>query len=270
MYTKDFSDEEKKEMHNALRLSDSVLKVSEIFASIQGEGVSAGVPVIFIRLALCNLQCQWCDTPYTWNWEGTDFKHLTKSYEQVKYDPRKEIVFKSPLEILDNVFYLARDNIKRVVLTGGEPLMQQKSGAFTRLLSLLCIKGFTVEIETNGTIIPTDQVNAFISQYNVSPKLSNSGNSVQIRQKDAAYRYFVNRGAYFKFVVSDDNDLVEITELCKIYKIPAAQILLMPEGRTVDELSNRSQQLVKLCIDKGYRFCTRLQVHIWDGAKRGV
>jgi len=270
MYTKDFSDEEKKEMRNLLRLSDTMLKVSEIFVSIQGEGVSAGVPVVFIRLSLCNLSCKFCDTPYTFNWEGTDFKHDTKSYEQVKYDPRKEIISKTPLEIFDNVCYLAHDNIKRVVITGGEPLMQQKSSAFVRLLSLLRIKGFDIEVETNGTIIPTDQVNEHITQYNVSPKLNNSGNSLKARRKDSAYTFFVIRGAYFKFVVSDYTDLKEIEELCKMYKIPADKVLLMPEGRTTEEITNRSQQIVKLCVDKGYRFCTRLHIHIWDGVKRGV
>ena len=67
-----------------------MLKVNEIFKSIQGEGKSAGLPVIFLRLAMCNLHCIWCDTPHTWNWTGSKFLH------PVKYDKNKEI---HPMEI---------------------------------------------------------------------------------------------------------------------------------------------------------------------------
>ena len=51
-----------------------LLKLSEIFYSIQGEGVSIGRPSVFLRTALCNLKCKWCDTPYTWDWKKYDIK----------------------------------------------------------------------------------------------------------------------------------------------------------------------------------------------------
>ena len=55
------------------------MRINEIFGpTIQGEGKSAGRRVIFIRLSMCNLHCSWCDTPYTWNWEGTNFSHPLK------------------------------------------------------------------------------------------------------------------------------------------------------------------------------------------------
>ena len=47
----------------------------EIFHTVQGEGRNTGLPSVFIRSSLCNLHCWWCDTDYTWNWEGTPFAH---------------------------------------------------------------------------------------------------------------------------------------------------------------------------------------------------
>ena len=271
MYTKEFSDVEKKEMRDALKVSDDHLKVAEIFSTIQGEGPNTGIPVIFIRLQLCNLHCVWCDTPYTWNWEGTDFKHDTKDYEQTKYDPRQEILTMLPSEIFFKVKELAGESIKRIVWTGGEPLVQQRSKAFEETLSLLCEAGFKIEIETNGTLKPSEKIRPYITQYNVSPKLENSGNTVKERKKDKPYLFYTaHPNAYFKFVVCSEEDMAEIEELRELYNIPAEKILLMPEGRTEEEVKSRAQELVKICIERGYRFCNRLQVWVWDGALRGV
>ena len=154
MYTKEYTKDEKREMRDLLKVSDDHVKISEIFATIQGEGPNTGIPVIFLRTALCNLSCHFCDTPYTFNWEGTDIKLSTKSYEQVKYDPRKEIIIMSPIEILEKVKSLAGKNIKRVILTGGEPLLHQRSNAFVAALVLLVANGFKIEVETNGTLKP--------------------------------------------------------------------------------------------------------------------
>jgi len=271
MYTKEFSDEDKAEMKEVLRFSDTQLKVAEIFATIQGEGPNTGIPVIFVRLQQCNLVCTWCDTPYTWNWEGTDFTHTTKDYEQVKYDPRKEVIIMAPDEILDKVQELAGRGITRVILTGGEPLVQQKSDAFLQMLHALHSNGFRIEVETNGTLLPRPEIMRYIDQYNVSPKLENSNNPRHLRQRDKAYEFFTAQPfTFFKFVVTSDNDLAEIMEIQAKYDIPTHKILLMPEGRSEEETKSRAKEIVALCIKYGYRFCNRLQVWVWDGALRGV
>ena len=104
----------------------------EIFHSIQGEGVSQGTPCVFLRLAGCNLACSWCDTAYSWN--GT--------VPGMRLAPEKaaELVLHYPC--------------RRLVLTGGEPLIQQK--ALPALLRLL--PDHAVEMETNGTIMPDTEL----------------------------------------------------------------------------------------------------------------
>jgi len=271
VYTREFSPDEIKEMREMVKLSPSHLKVTEIFSTVQGEGPNTGVPVIFIRLSLCNLHCSWCDTPYTWNWEGTKFTHDTKSYEFPKYDPRKEILTLSPIQILQEVQKVAGENINRVVLTGGEPLLQQRSPAFVGALQLLIENNYIIEVETNGTLIPSEAAQKRISQFNVSPKLANSKNELELRRKDKPYRFYTSHPyAWFKFVVERDDDLTEIFEIQKQYGIPPEKILLMPQGRTEEETKARAQFIVELCKQHGYRFCNRLQVWIWDGALRGV
>ncbi|MDD1714315.1 MAG: radical SAM protein [Methanoregulaceae archaeon] len=100
------------------------MMIAEIFRSIQGEGKSQGYPCTFLRLAGCNLSCNWCDTTYA-RGEGTD---------------KREAEIISEIESLKG---------KRICITGGEPLLQGE-----KLLSLvrdLSVMGYDIEIETNGT-----------------------------------------------------------------------------------------------------------------------
>ena len=105
------------------------MQVNEIFKSIQGEGPNFGKPAIFLRTAQCNLKCTWCDTKYTWDWENYDF---TTEVKEMTID-----------EIKKSITDL---KIKHLVITGGEPLLQQDDLA--DLLSFLK-PDFYVELETN-------------------------------------------------------------------------------------------------------------------------
>jgi len=147
-----------------------VLKVSrkpdgqpEIFCSIQGEGVNIGKPAVFLRLGLCNLKCTWCDTKYAWDWET--------------YNPKEQLV-EMPLEDVEQE--ILRHNRKYLVVTGGEPMIQQNwlIPLFARLES----RGFFIEIETNGTIVPDQHLVNLVDHWSVSPKLQNSGNSQSLRE----------------------------------------------------------------------------------------
>ena len=76
----------------------------EIFHSIQGEGRSAGRPSIFLRCSLCNLHCIWCDTDYTWNWIGTEFRHVRDNQPGYsKFRKQDQIVDLSADEVVARV-----------------------------------------------------------------------------------------------------------------------------------------------------------------------
>lgn len=236
-----------------LKLSRMPSGEPEIFASIQGEGASAGTPSVFVRLSLCNLACSWCDTAYTWDWK--------------RYDPKAEIVERDVDKVLARVEALAGHAIRNVVLTGGEPLQQQEP--LGELASALKTCGFRLEIETNGTFVPSETLAAAIDQWNVSPKLANSGNPTEKRERPNALGWFAARpNALFKLVVSEPDDLVEIDGLLGRYGVPAQQVLLMAEGRTASVQMERSRWLVGACQARGYRYTPRLHVLLW-GDERG-
>ena len=222
----------------------------EIFASVQGEGVSAGMPSTFIRLATCNLRCSWCDTAYTWDWDRyrKDEQILDMTSETVV----AEVIARAP---------------KNVVITGGEPMIQKRNLA--PLVRELKSRGYRFEIETNGTIAP-GELDGLIDQWNVSPKLRHSGNEGLERLPVAPLQDFAGReNAFFKFVVQNEGDLSEVEELRVRFEIPRARIVLMPEGTTAAELNARSPWLAEACTERGYRFSSRLHILIW-GDKRGV
>ncbi len=222
----------------------------EIFASIQGEGVSMGVPSTFVRLAVCNLRCSWCDTAYTWDWA-----HYRRDEQILRM-------------AADTVFAMVGGlGPMNVVITGGEPLIQRRQ--LLPLIEQLKESGLRVEVETNGTITP-DGLGELVDQFNVSPKLSHSGNEGLARIRPRALGWFVDSGrAWFKFVIDREADLDEVEQIRAEFGIAAARVVLMPQGRTADELKATSAGLAETCAARGYRFSTRLHILLW-GDKRGV
>jgi 7-carboxy-7-deazaguanine synthase len=238
----------------------------EIFYSIQGEGKSLGKPSIFVRSSLCNLHCIWCDTDYTWNWENTPFKHVKDS--DINYKKYKKEDWTVDLKTGAILNEITKYPCKRVILTGGEPLMQQKE--LTELSKILCEDEYFIEVETNGTLIPTSEFDKNISQYNVSPKLSNSNNNIRLREKPDAYKFFSDsEKSTFKFVIETPEDLEEVNELVVKYKIESSKVYLMPQGTTGDQLNMKQQWLVEICKTLGYNYTDRLHIHIY-GDKKGV
>ncbi len=225
----------------------------EIFTSIQGEGVSIGVPSVFVRLSLCNLRCTWCDTSYTWDW-----RH---------YNPREQILSLSVEEVAHRVERMGGQTIRNVVITGGEPLLQQRQLA--DLAALLKASNRRIEIETNGTVTPERSLASLIDQWNVSPKLENSGNGCAKREVAPALEWFAAcPSAFFKFVVAAEADVEEVHAFRRRYALPADHVLLMPEGRDPATINRRSWWLAERCLEHGYRFTSRLHILLW-GDQRG-
>jgi 7-carboxy-7-deazaguanine synthase len=240
----------------------------EIFHSIQGEGKSIGRPSVFIRLSLCNLYCKWCDTDYTWNWEGTSFTHNNDARPgYAKYRKEDVIEMISDEAILD---ILAGISCRNLIFTGGEPLVQQKD--LRSLFRLLKERdgAYHIEFETNGTLKPLPEVDALTDQYNVSVKLANSGVDREDRINPEAIRFFAaSPKANFKFVVDDRSDLAEVQELVTTYRIRPEAVYLMPQGTTVALLREKQEWVAEICKAHNYNYTDRLHIHIW-GDKRGV
>jgi 7-carboxy-7-deazaguanine synthase len=240
----------------------------EIFHSIQGEGKSTGLPSVFVRTSLCNLHCIWCDTDYTWNWVGTRFSHVNDGLPSYQKFTKKDWI--AECDVAEIAQIVLAFPCKNVILTGGEPMLQQP--ALTSLTQELRENAldYRFEVETNGTLLPSTAFDAAIDQYNVSPKLENSANPRRLREKPAALRFFsASPKANFKFVLAEKTDLEEVLGLIKTYAIPPEKVWLMPEGTSARSLTLRRKWLVEICKAHGFRYSDRLHVQIW-GAKKGV
>ena len=217
-------------------------RIAETFYSIQGEGATAGLPAIFVRLQGCTVGCAWCDTKYSW-------------------DPTAGREVDLPA-LLDEV---AAFPCRRVVITGGEPL---ESPLFAPLAAALAVRGYTVEVETSGTCAPAPESDPGL-QWNVSLKLSGSGVPENTRVNPDAIRAFLARAAWWKFVVSEPGEVGEVLQLAERFALPRERVLLQPEGLRAEDLAARTLWLVEACKAHGFRFSPRLHILIW-GAKRGV
>jgi len=237
-------------MSKLLRVSRQPSGEPEVFYSLQGEGATMGTPSVFLRLATCNLACSWCDTKYTWDWANFDYAQEVVSLETFQLEERI-LGFSCP----------------NLVITGGEPLLQQSELA--PLVTSLKAHGMRFEVETNGTIAPEADLARDIDQWNVSPKLANSGNPTKRREEPAVLAAFQQLpNAYFKFVVAEPGDVDEVCDFRDRYGLPNQRVILMPEARTPEALNSRSGWLSEACVREGFRFSTRLHILLW-GDERG-
>lgn len=226
--------------------------ISEIFYSIQGEGILTGVPSAFVRTTGCNLRCAWCDSPYTsWEPEGEQLSVASITARVLKY------------------------GAKYVVVTGGEPLLAPEIEA---LCQSLHDAGQHLTIETAGTVFKP----VICDLVSLSPKLANSTprhreggrfalRHDQVRLQPEVLRAFL--AAYqcqLKFVIEHPDDLGEVQALlAQLPPLPNDRVLLMPRGVTREELAERSGWLAELCKKHGYRFCPRLHIDLY-GNQRGT
>lgn len=213
------------------------LPVSEMFLSIQGEPQSVGKLSLFIRVEGCNLKCEFCDTKYASqskpeNWEWIPMEKILQEINKSKAN--------------------------QVVITGGEPLLYQK-----QIKWLANRSPKEIEIETNGTI---DALGINGIRYNVSPKLSNSGNK---NVKYQGVESFLKEQAIFKFVVACPEDIDEVKKFTAKHKINHSRVYLMPEGADKEPWNTTATELIETIIQEGFNFAPRLQIQIW-GKKRGV
>ena len=227
------------------------IRVSEMFYSIQGEGITMGVPSVFIRLQACNLLCKskdWvCDTIPVW----------TKGDKMLVRDLVKEVFQR---------FHKYLTKGAHLVFTGGEPMLQQ--AAIQEFVDVYYRKYEYVpflEIETNGTIEFTNELLKEFDLINCSPKLCNSGMKEDRRIKADVLRQINNyRSSIFKFVVCEEEDLAEIQDLIDLLDLKSEKVVLMPAGDCREQLHSLAPMVAEMCKTNNYYYGSRLQVDIWD------
>lgn len=227
------------------------MKISEIFYSVQGEGILVGTPSVFVRTSGCNLRCVWCDTPYTsWAPEGEE-RPLAAILDEVRQYPASH-----------------------VVVTGGEPMIAPE---IVELTERLRSAGLHITIETAGTVYHP----VACDLMSISPKLANStpqereggrwaAQHDRLRIQPAVLKRLVAEYDYqLKFVVTRPEDLAEIHAVMEQAGAARDKVVLMPEGCDAATLRERSLWLVEIAKREGMRFSPRLHVDLY-GNRRGV
>jgi 7-carboxy-7-deazaguanine synthase len=238
------------------------MPITEMYCDVlQGEGSTVGTPCSFLRFTGCDLECSWCDSKHTW--KPGQIVTTRKSVQEV-------------------VKFLRAGKARKLVFTGGEPMLHQDKTYFGELIKLLD-EGYNweYEMETNGLHVPNSIVSELAQQgrfqINCSPKLMNAG------MGDLSDKY-VQAGAFpkiwalagiFKFVIKDKADLDEALALMnKVFHFPVttspayrSQIYLMPEGETRELQLERLPLVYDLAASYGLNFSPRLHVLRHDNAK---
>jgi 7-carboxy-7-deazaguanine synthase len=265
----------------------------EVAGCIQGEGMYQGVPSLFIRTSGCNLRCLFT---------SKDKKHNFCDTSYSSFKPEKNLM---EVETVAKIIRNNIGNMKHLVVTGGEPMLQ--ADALIYLFRLIKDLNLKITIETNGTVYDEEMI-PYIDLLSISPKLKNSEPT---KDKLADINYNLNHdlinqhisrrynlevlvdliraslGIYsypkgkpklqLKFVVTSPEDLKEIIEnylsAIELFvgKENAGQyIYLMPEGITEEELKEKGKWLIGECIKNGFRYCPRLHIEIYGGKVRFV
>lgn len=231
------------------------LPVAEIFYSIDGEGVRTGLPVIFIRLFGCNLNCSYCDTRYACKTDEADENGIV-GFDMMDFD-----------RIMFNIKQY--EPCKCITLTGGEPLIHENTA---RLVMLLRQNGYEVNIETNGSV----DIRPFIVYqdgfdspgdyfFTMDWKSISSGESDEMIVQNLSV---LETHDVIKFVVGSIEDLDQMRELLEHHQGLKAQVFVSPIWNQISP-----RLLVEYVLEhKLTDVRVQVQLHkiIWDPNKRGV
>ena len=272
------------------KIDPNKLLISSDFYTIQGEGISSGIPSYFVRLGICNLTCgmsrafanmlakeqkledgeifvgdlhaegkaTWtCDSTSQWLWRGEDkeFDYLVNRWKE------------------EGVYDYIKDGSVHVIWTGGEPTIKGHQEAIvnftnywlSRYLDKNDVNPF-YEIETNGTVVIDEPLFTMIDQINCSPKLSNSGMTEKQRLvPDAIKRIMEHKNYQFKFVISTEDDIKEIfRDFVEPFNIPLKNVVCMPGLDDAADFEERTQFCLEMAKKYRFRGLTRLHIAAWN------
>ena len=252
-----------------------MLKISEIFYSIQGEGKYVGTPSVFVRVGGCNLSCQGfgirvkkgdkeivgCDSIYAANAAFSD----------------EWVVYKDKQSLIDEIYHCTQEyegNIPfDIVLTGGEPSLYFRDEVLLGACEYFLDHHHRISVESNGSVLFDFNPILEAFSFTLSVKLSNAKESRAINI--AALQNILDhaREVNFKFVL--DRAMCEsgraqkeidaiLSRLCGSY-----EVYLMPLGTETKELDENLEAILKLAMKRGFRVADRLHIRLF-GDRRGV
>ena len=272
------------------KIDPNKLLISSDFYSVQGEGISTGIPSYFVRLGLCNLTCgmsrkftntllketlladgeilkgdlelegkaTWtCDSISQWLWRGEnkEFQYLIDRWKE------------------EGVYGNILNGNIHIIWTGGEPTIKghQESivnfhNYWKNLMGLYDMSKVFNEIETNGTIVIDQPLFKYLQQINCSPKLSNSGMTEKQRIVPAAIKRIMEHSNYqFKFVISTEDDVKELfRDFVVPFNIPLKNVVCMPGLDSQTDFHERTQFVLEMAKKYKFRGLTRLHISAWD------
>lgn len=212
------------------------LVINEIFHSIQGESLFAGCPCVFIRLTGCNLRCSYCDTAYAFS-----------------------LGFEMSLDSI--IRETASFPCRMVELTGGEPLLQKNTPI---LVSRLLDQGYTVLLETNGTL-PISEIDR---RCNIIMDVKCPSSGETHRNLYSNFKVLEKKDQ-IKFVIQNEEDYAFAKELLKTQCCPVqdGHVLFSPVSGALEP-----RDLARWILDDGLSVRLHLQQHkyIWPDVDRGV
>jgi organic radical activating enzyme len=274
------------------KIDSNKLLISSDFYSVQGEGISSGIPSYFVRLGICNLTCgmsraftnkllkeasledgeifkgdlelegkaTWtCDSTSQWLWRGEekDFQYLIDQWKE------------------QGIYEQIRNGTIHIIWTGGEPTIKGHQEAITSFTNYWNQYDFKnehtgvqayYEIETNGTIYIGDELFNDLDQINCSPKLSNSGMTEKQRIVPAAIKRIMEHDNYqFKFVISTEDDVKEIfRDFIEPFNIPLKNVVCMPGMDARWQFHERTNFIMEMAKKYKFRAMSRMHISAWD------
>lgn len=244
----------------------TLLPITEIFTSWQGEGMLTGTPAVFVRLAGCHLRCGFCDTSYAWDVTAAEKWPVEKLAAEVV---RRAESPQFPQVLAGGESLQKPQKVMHVVITGGEPLLFP---AVVPLLETLKKRGLHITIETSGTrYLP-----AVCDLWSLSPKLANAVPrepaardrhvAACVYEAQTLQKFTLNADYQLKFVVDTPADLPEIVAfLARFPFLRRECVMLMPQGRTPEEILAKEPWLQEKAKEHGFRISPRAHL-FWFGA----
>jgi len=276
------------------------VKIAEIFYSIQGEGLYAGTPSVFLRSFGCNFQCRGFGLPL--GQRSTDPEDIAKdiskfkiyeelplaktgcdsyaswhpAYKNLSHFMTLDDIKIKMEDLIPNRTWRQGNNDIHLVITGGEPLLGWQR-AWPKLIEECAGNGLVnVTFETNGTQDLDPKFAEWLKHqsdvevtFSISPKLSCSGEAWSEAIQPIVVASYNELGtAYLKFVVSNQHDVDEVNRAVDQYQKEGfiGNVYLMPVGGVDSIYHFNTKQVAQLSMDKGYKYSPRLQVVICNNA----